>query len=287
MGIYSALVRPVAFLADAETMHNVAIRAAEIAGRSALACRAVAAMYVRDYERLHCSVAGLEFRNPLGLAAGYDKNGRAARFWGSLGFGHVEIGPVSADPSPGNPRPRLWRIPEDRGLIVNYGLPNEGADRVAARLSCRAASVPVGVNIVNTNRGPGACAITPDAMIEDYIRSIRRLEAHAAYLMLNLSCPNTADGRDFVSGPGQVRRLLEAVTEAAPRKPVFLKVAPFASLQALESFLDQVDAFPVVRGFGVNLPPGKPVPLRLRQSRLKSMPGAVSGAPCRDIMDRA
>jgi len=287
MGMYRSLVRPVAFLADAETMHNASIRIAEMASRSALARRAVAAMYVRDYERLRCSVAGLAFRNPLGLAAGYDKNGRAAAFWESLGFGHVEIGSVSAEASVGNPRPRLWRIPENDGLIVNYGLPNEGADRVAARLSASAGSVPVGVNLVHTNRGPGACPVTRDAIIDDYIRSIRRLDADAAYLMLNLSCPNTPEGRDFVSGAGQVRLLLEAVTEATPTKPVFLKVAPFPSLKALEAFLEQVDAFPVVRGFGINLAPGKPLPLRLPNSRLQSMPGAVSGVACRDIMDRA
>jgi dihydroorotate dehydrogenase (fumarate)/dihydroorotate dehydrogenase len=105
--------------------------------------------------------------------------------------------------------------------------------------------------------------------------------------MLNLSCPNTPEGRDFVSGAGQVRLLLEAVTEATPTKPVFLKVAPFPSLKALEAFLEQVDAFPVVRGFGINLAPGKPVPLRLPNSRLQSMPGAVSGVPCRDLMDCA
>ena len=109
----------------------------------------------------------------------------------ALGFGHIEIGSVSAGPSEGNPKPRLWRLPGDRGLIVNYGLPNDGADVVAERLARSHAPVPTGVNIVNTNRGAPAGPSDEDAMIADYIRSMRRLDAHAAYLMLNLSCPNT------------------------------------------------------------------------------------------------
>ncbi len=278
MGVYTRLVRPVLFRADAENMHIAAIRAAEVLSASEMACRAVSAFCSVARPRLECSVAGLTFRNPLGLAAGYDKNGRCAPLLAALGFGHIEIGSVSADPSEGNQKPRLWRLPEERGLIVNYGLPNDGADVVAERLAHSGAPVPTGVNIVNTNRGAQARPSDEDAIIADYIRSIRRLDAHAAYLMLNLSCPNTPDGRAFISDTRRVRLLLEAVRGAAPSKPVFLKVAPFANARSLEAFLEQVDASPLIRGFGINLAPGTPG---------SATPGAVAGAPCRDLMDRA
>jgi dihydroorotate dehydrogenase (fumarate)/dihydroorotate dehydrogenase len=287
MGIYTRILRPLAFRRDSELMHNMAIRSAELASAAPLLCTVLSTHYERSYERLQCDVAGLHFRNPLGLAAGYDKNARATPLWAALGFGHIEIGSVSADPSAGNPRLRLWRIPEGRGLIVNYGLPNDGADRVAKRLARARLSVPLGVNVVNTNHGPQTPPASDDAIVEDYVRSIRLLDAHAGYLILNLSCPNTADGRAFVSGASRLRRLLEAVREAAPVKPVFLKVAPFADLRALEAFLEQVDGVPFVRGFGVNLPPGKPVPLAVSEDLLRAMPGAVSGLPCQELMDRA
>ena len=287
MSLYSRIFRPLAFRGDAERMHNLAIRAAEAASGSPAFCRLLAARQARTSSRLRCTVAGLEFQHPLGLAAGYDKNGRGISLWAALGFSHVEIGSVSADPSAGNPMPRLWRIADDRGLIVNYGLPNEGAGRVAARLTGVRASVPFGINIVNTNHGSQAKPATDDAIVADYVRSIRQLESHASYLMLNLSCPNTSDGRSFVSDSRRLRLLLEAVRDAAPVKPVFLKVAPFASLQALDAFLEEVDKVPLVRGFGINLPPGKPAPLSTPPAALREMPGAVSGMPCQAIMDAA
>ncbi len=287
MGIYTRILRPLAFRCDAERLHNLAISAAERASASTALCASLTGHYVRDYERLQCTVAGLRFRNPLGMAAGYDKNGRGVPLWTALGFGHIEIGSISAEPSAGNPRPRLWRVPEERGLIVNYGLPNHGAECVARRLAEARISVPLGINIVNTNHGPQSPPASDDAIVDDYIRSIRRLDAEAGYFMLNLSCPNTADGRAFASDAARLRLLLVAVRSAAPVKPVFLKVAPFGDLRTLDKFLEQVDGVPIVRGFGVNLPPGKPLPLAVPAARLSAMPGAVSGRPCQEIMDRA
>ena len=287
MRIYARILRPLAFHCDAEQMHNLAIGAAERASSVPLLCAALARHYVRPYERLQCTVAGLPFPNPLGLAAGYDKNGRGMPIWAALGFGHVEVGSISADPSAGNPKPRLWRIPADRGLIVHYGLPNDGAERVARRFAQARVPAPLGVNIVNTNHGPQAPPASDESIVEDYVRSIRKLDAHAGYFMLNLSCPNTADGRGFVSSASRVSLLLQAVREAAPSKPVFLKVAPFADLRALDGFLELVDSVPVVRGFGINMPPGKPAPLATSAEELRVMPGGVSGKPCQEIMDRA
>src|ERR687893_2432073 len=151
MALYETAVRPLLFRLDPERAHDLAVRASELSGRSALARRAARrALRVRD-PRLRTTVAGMELENPLGLAAGFDKNGRAARMLGALGFGHVEIGSVSAHPSDGNPRPRLFRIPEDRGIVVSYGVPNEGAEAIAARLDGHRARARVGINLVKTN----------------------------------------------------------------------------------------------------------------------------------------
>jgi dihydroorotate dehydrogenase len=285
MGVYSHLLRPLLFRSDAERVHDRALRMAELASASSLVCSAAAGRHVREHGRLATQVAGLKFSHPIGLAAGFDKNGRAVPFWAALGFSHVEIGSVSADPSAGNPKPRLFRLPADRAIIVNYGLPNDGADRVAERLADVRLSVPLGINIVNTNRGPGAKPETDEAVIDDYVRSIRRLHDRADYLTLNLSCPNTSDGRAFVSDKCRVVALLDAIDNLAPSKPVFLKVAPFSAIPELESFLAAVERTRFVSGFAVNLPPGKPAGLSVPADRLTNMPGAVSGKPCENAVN--
>jgi dihydroorotate dehydrogenase (fumarate)/dihydroorotate dehydrogenase len=286
VNLYSTFLRPLLFRSDAERTHDRALHVAELASASRLACSTSAALHVRSHHALATEVAGLKFRHPLGLAAGFDKSGRAVPFWATLGFSHIEIGSVSAESSAGNPKPRLFRLPADRAIVVNYGLPNEGADRVAQRLSKVHLDVPLGINIVNTNRGAGAKPETDDAVIEDYVRSIRRLHDRADYLTLNLSCPNTCDGRAFVSDGCRVAALLDAVRDLTPTKPVFLKVAPFPGIAELESFLTTVEPARFVSGFAVNLPPGKPGGLTTPADRLATMPGAVSGRPCEEAVNR-
>jgi dihydroorotate dehydrogenase (fumarate)/dihydroorotate dehydrogenase len=286
MSLYKQGIRSLLFRTDAEWMHDRTIAAAELASRSQLLCAAVRRSLEFNDSTLGCDVAGIHFRHPLGLAAGFDKSGRGIPLWEAFGFSHVEIGSVSARFSAGNPRPRLFRVPEDRAIVVNYGLPNDGAERVASRLAQLHPRTPRGVNIVNTNHGPGAPPESNQAIIADYVASIRHLEPHASYLSLNLSCPNTCDGRAFVSDKTRVKQLLDAVKEAAPRKPLFLKVAPFSDVRDLEAFLEAVDGYTFISGFAINLPPGKPPGMTASPERLRSMPGAVSGRPAEAAANR-
>ncbi len=280
MKLYRPLLRPLLFRVDAETVHGLAIRAAELASSSRWLCSSVARRHEVDSDRLAVEIGGLRFRTPLGLAAGFDKSARAVPFLAALGFGHVEVGSISAEPSAGNPKPRLFRIPLDRGIVVNYGLPNDGADKVAQRLARSHACAPVGVNIVSTNRGPSAAAEPDEAVIGDYLQSVRRLQPVADYLCLNLSCPNTREGRGFFHEPERLTQLLKELDALDGRgvvKPLFLKVAPFQSLAQLEAFLATVEPARSVTGFSINLPPGKPAGLITPASQLSAMPGAVSG----------
>ncbi len=281
MGFYTSVLRPLLFLGDPEKMHDRAIRAAAWCSAHPAILSLMEQFYGKPDPILKTRVAGLEFPSPLGLAAGYDKNGRGVPLWAAMGFGHVEIGSVSAEFSAGNPKPRLFRIPQDEGIVVYYGLPNLGAEAVARALSGVQRSVPLGINIVNTNRGPGAPPESDDAVISDYVRSVRILQPYADYLALNLSCPNTADGRAFVSDSCRVRSLIQAVGQLKPVKPVFLKVAPFAAADQMEAFLRAVEGEAWVSGFSTNLPPGKPAGLSTPENVLARMPGAVSGPPSR------
>ena len=150
MSFYASIVRPLAFRFDAERAHHLALAAG--AWLRPLAGPLARFTAVSDV-RLESTVAGLRFPTPLGLAAGFDKSGTAVDMLAALGFGFVEVGSVSIDPSLGNPRPRLFRLPQDRAIVVHYGLPNDGAPAVAARLARKRLPVPLGINIVKTNRG--------------------------------------------------------------------------------------------------------------------------------------
>jgi dihydroorotate dehydrogenase len=264
---------------NAEWAHDRAIGSAEFASRHYWLLPSPPTRFAS----LETELAGLHFRSPLGLAAGFDKSGRAVPFWAALGFGHVEIGSISAEVSYGNPKPRLWRMQREKGILVWYGLPNDGCQRVAQRLADVPRTVPLGINIVNTNRGQGAPAETVDGIIADYVESVRVLEPQASYLTLNLSCPNTSDGRGFVSDSCRVVALLEEVEALGVTKPVFLKVAPFGNTVTLEAFLRAVERFRYVSGFGINLPPGKPSGCE----SWSDLPGAVAGKPSEAAMTRA
>ncbi len=231
MGFYSSVVRPMAFRLDAEQAHNLAIRLGANMAWAAAGLRPLLA--VAD-PRLQTTVAGLRFAHPIGLAAGYDKNGHSVELLAALGFGSVEVGSVTIDRSEGNPKPRLWRLPEDRGVVVHYGMPNDGARAVAARLGNVRLPVPLGINIAVTNRGRGAPPLTDEQIIEEYVAAARVLAPHADYLMLNMSCPNTEDGRDFFVERAHTEACLAALGKIGLRLPVFMKVSTVGGVAAVE-----------------------------------------------------
>jgi dihydroorotate dehydrogenase len=169
----------------------------------------------------------LRFRTPVGLAAGFDKNGTRVPFWEALGLGFAEIGSVTARPSAGNPRPRAFRLPDDEALVNRMGLNNDGAGIVAARLSevSRVAGFPVGVNVAKTHDP----SILGDDAIEDFRIGVRAVLAVADYVVLNVSCPNTAEGKTFEE-PAALDALLAAVSavrrEAVSTVPLLVKLSP-------------------------------------------------------------
>jgi dihydroorotate dehydrogenase len=162
--------------------------------------------------RLARTVLGHRFPSPIGTAAGFDKNGRLIRILPELGFGFMEVGSATAVASPGNARPRMFRLPQDQALINRMGLNNHGAEALATTLrAAPASSVPIGVNVAKTHDPK----ILGDAAIRDYATSVRLLAPHAAYIALNVSCPNTEEGKTFEE-PQALRELLDAVSTEVP-----------------------------------------------------------------------
>lgn len=171
--------------------------------------------------RLRLRLAGLDLPNPVGLAAGYDKNARAVAPLMRAGFGFIELGAATPRPQPGNPRPRLFRLREDRAIINRFGFNNDGAEAIAARLAARPAGIPVGLNI-------GANKDSADRAA-DFATVVRLAGNAASFLTVNVSSPNTERLRDL-QGAEALAMLLDGVMAArdalVARPPVFIKIAP-------------------------------------------------------------
>ncbi len=229
--VYQRLIRPLLFLLDAETAHHAVI--ALLAGCGPALARLPARP--RD-PRLERVVFGVRFPNPVGLAAGFDKNAVALRAWPALGFGFAEVGTVTARAQAGNPRPRIFRLPESRALINRLGFNNEGCDAVADRLrhlreSGRWPRIPVGINL-------GKSKITPlEEATRDYLLSFERLRHFGDYFVLNVSSPNTPGLRTLQDRAALDELLGTVQRRNIERKPLLLKIAPDLHREPLEEIL--------------------------------------------------
>ncbi len=230
---YETLIRPAFFRRDSERAHELGVEAMALLAalpllRTALECwHRIGNGAHRPVETL-----GLRFPNAIGLAAGFDKNAQAWPAAAAMGFGHVEIGTVTALAQPGNPKPRMFRYPAQEAVINRMGFNNEGSEAVAARLAKQPGPghrrIPLGVNLGKSKVTEIECAT------EDYLTSFRRLADYADYLVLNVSSPNTPNLRQL-QDESRLRELLGAVTAAnreratttgRPRVPILLKIAP-------------------------------------------------------------
>ncbi|NKB71590.1 MAG: quinone-dependent dihydroorotate dehydrogenase [Candidatus Latescibacteria bacterium] len=284
MSFYRRCLRPLLFSIDAERVHDCTLVLGERVGANAWGRRALADLFAFADSRLHTQVAGIDFANPLGMAAGFDKNGRIIQALSALGFGFVEIGSVSAHPSAGNPRPRLFRLPRDGAIVVNYGVPNEGAQVVGRRVSGRETAAPLGVNLVETNTGRPS---RPDGLVAEFAAAVKPFIGRADYIALNLNCPNTTGGvSPFDEGP-YLGDLLREYAALQGLPPVFLKFTAHTDPVRSERLLRVIEPFERVKGFIFNLPPGKPYPLRSPARVVDAMPGTLCGKPVQNMIDGA
>ncbi|WP_228255112.1 quinone-dependent dihydroorotate dehydrogenase [Ornithinimicrobium avium] len=219
---------------------------------------------------------GLRFPHRIGLAAGMDKDGRGVATWGALGFGHVELGTVTASPQPGNPRPRLFRLPESRAVINRMGFNNLGVHALADRLRTAREQdlvrIPVGVSI-------GKSKVTPvEEAVDDYLESVAALEGLADYLAVNVSSPNTP-GLRSLQDAGPLTALLTAVVRAAGGTPVLVKLAPDLTDGALDEALEVATAAGVSGVIATNTTLSRDGVAPRERTRAEAEAGGLSGAP--------
>jgi dihydroorotate dehydrogenase len=279
--IYRRIVRPVLFRLDPERAHNVGMGGLSLLARARPVCALIERRLSVDDPRLRQELFGLTFPNPVGLAAGLDKQAHAVPVWANLGFGFAEIGTVTAHAQLGNPRPRVFRLTEDRAIINRLGFNSDGAEAVAARLRAweetgRAHRVPLGVNIGRSRDVADAGA--------DYVATFIRVAQYADYVAVNVSSPNTPGLRDLQERKALeelVTRLTAANRTQGLARPILVKIAPDLDQGALEAIVGiardhRVDGLIVsnttVARDGVASP-------------LAAETGGLSGAPLRPLAD--
>jgi dihydroorotate dehydrogenase len=262
--IYERVLRPLLFALDPETAHHLAI-----------ACLRRLPARHRAQEKTPISLFGLNFPHRIGLAAGFDKNGVALAAWETLGFAFAEIGTVTAQAQPGNPRPRIFRYPQQQALINRLGFNNDGADAISKRLESlrdcgKWPRIPIGINIGKSRAAP------IEAAVEDYLSSFRKLRAHADYVTLNVSSPNTPGLRDL-QAPAQLDELLRAINAERDQTPLLVKIAPDLESSALDELIAVCNAQSVAGILATNT--------TLDHSAIAQAAdenGGLSGAPLRE-----
>jgi dihydroorotate dehydrogenase len=279
---YRKLVRPVLFTHDPEEIHETMLKALGWASRQELVTDAMAGLL--EAPALPVEVMGLRFPNPVGLAAGMDKQAEALPAWAAFGFGFSELGAVTLHPQPGNPRPRLFRAIADEAIVNRMGFNNPGAEAVAQTLAewrklGRWPRHPVGMNL-------GKSKITPlDKAAEDYAGSFRLLAPWLDFFVVNVSSPNTPNLRQL-QDKAALDEILAAIEEAQPaeasmRKPILIKVAPDLSFEALDQIVDLTEKRSVAGLVATNTTITRPETQDAALRRIYREEGGLSGRPLR------
>lgn len=268
-------IRPLLFRLDPEEAHRLTLSLLALAGglpplRSMLR----RAFSVPEVSR-PVQAFGLMFANPVGLAAGYDKDGRAMHGLACLGFGHLELGTVTPQPQAGNPRPRIFRLSEDEALINRMGFPNRGVEQLVGRLERRPKDIVIGVNI-------GKGAATPlEAAAADYLLLLRALCPYVDYLAVNVSSPNTPGLRELQNRAqlGNLLRLLDAARAelGGRRTPILVKLAPDLSDPQLAEAVQVIGESGMDGIIASNTTTARPA----LRSPYRNQSGGLSGAPLR------
>lgn len=301
MDIYQVGLRPLLFSvlkADAEWVHNRSLQILELADRtqSHPATSRILEQFHQSFglqdSRLEQSLWGLNFKNPVGLAAGFDKNGVAASIWTKFGFGFAELGTVTWQPQPGNPQPRLFRLTQDSAALNRMGFNNQGAQAMAARFQAAQsrrkldnsyptpdASFPLGINL-------GKSKVTPlEQASTDYLESFQLLQDWGDYFVVNVSSPNTP-GLRSLQDAAQLSTILDIVQQKNQAiKPILVKIAPDLECEAIASILDLAKTYQLAGIIATNTTIRrdglKTQTLRETGKPISEEAGGISGLPVR------
>jgi dihydroorotate dehydrogenase len=286
--LYRNFLRPVLFAQDSERIHNQTLAALATVSRAPTLCDALAAFH--PVPALPVQVFGLDFPNPIGLAAGMDKQAAAVPAWAAMGFGFSELGGVTWHAQPGNPAPRMFRAIPDEALVNRMGFNNGGAQAMAVTLARwrqlgRWPAHPVGINL-------GKSKVTPlEQAAQDYADSFRVLRPHADFFVVNVSSPNTPNLRQL-QDKSALDEILAALQDlnrpsgqdpvAVPTRPILIKVAPDLTFEAIDEILELVGPRHVAGLVATNTTITRPSTSRRDLAQIYAETGGLSGRPLRE-----
>ena len=282
--VYKRIIKPLLFRMDPETVHNRAIRLGAVLGSIGFGRNVVRSLCYYHHPALRVDVAGLQFENPIGLAAGFDKNAQLCNILPEVGFGFAELGSITGEKCAGNPRPRLFRVPQEKSIIVNYGLYNEGCKAISQRVRDVRFRIPIGFSIAKTNDP----TLDVEEGIEDYRKAYVHMHPLGAYTTINVSCPNTADGITY-QYPQKLAPLLQMLSKEKHTKPIFLKLKSDFLNAELAEIVDVINKYDWVTGMIVSNVRTNRDGLHTSKDELDrlSIKGGLSGLPVQKQSNRA
>jgi dihydroorotate dehydrogenase len=277
--MYKRLIRPALFLFDPESIHHLVVRLLQllflIPGMKALVGSFT---HVHD-KRLERELFGLKFKNPVGIAAGFDKQAAVYNELSAFGFSHIEIGTVTPLGQPGNPKPRLFRLPGDKGLINRMGFNNSGLEAAIKNLKRYRTNIIIGGNI-------GKNTLTPNnEAVEDYVKNFVGLFDYVDYFVVNVSCPNISDLKELQDQEALMNILnrLQHINNQKPkRKPVLLKVSPDLNNKQLDEVIDIVKQTKIDGVVATNTSISRHTIIHEKEMAAKAGHGGLSGLPIRN-----
>lgn len=272
---YQHIVKPILFRFDPEDVHDAMMYISSRLGKYSFFRSIFHGCFAYRDPSLEQDILGIHFLNPVGLSAGFDKNAQIIDAISSIGFGFSEVGSITGEPCSGNPKPRLWRLPKSKAIMVWYGLKNNGANAIARRLRNHSFPIPIGTSIARTN---DSTTVDLENGIADYAKAFTAFADIGAYFTLNISCPNTCGGEPFTS-PDRLDRLLVAIDAIPTKKPIFLKLPVDISFDDCDALLAVAQRHRV-HGFIVsNLTKQRESP-EIDAAEIKElMKGGISGKP--------
>ncbi len=240
--LYRHLLKPLFFIQDPEDVHDRMIIAGNLLGKTSITRGLTALAFGYQNPMLEQTVAGLRFKNPLGLAAGFDKEALLPNILPSVGFAFEEAGSITALPFEGNERPWMWRLPEQKALRINYGLKNSGAQNIHKRLLGKKFNFILGISLAKTNSETTSHV---DTGIADYETSYKIFRDVGDYFTINISCPNTCEQSPIFAKAENLDLLLKRLLLLPKTKPVFVKLSPDLVAAQLEGILQTCGKYPV------------------------------------------
>jgi dihydroorotate dehydrogenase len=277
--LYKGILKPVFFRFDPEKVHDRMICFGKALGKSKSGQKITAYLFDYSHKGLEQDILGIHFRNPIGLAAGFDKNAELTQVIHKVGFAFEEVGSITGFECLGNPKPRLWRLKESEGLVVYYGLKNDGAEIISQRMKNLKPTGIIGTSVAMTNC---LANLDTDTAVNDYTKAFSAFVDIGDYFTINISCPNTEGGQPF-NDYLKLDILLNKIDQIETKKPIFIKLSPDMSFEGLEKILDVAKQHRVHGIITTNLTKNKNNPKILDKNIPKV--GGISGKPVNSLSD--